>query len=290
MTTPNNVDINIFVYSYKGKYLKDVIQNLIDKSSKKYTVGIGICDQHPLDRREAFEAMGVGYKHLFWDWVSNPSEHRTSNAMYSRSRYMLLISDNVMLSENWDEKLISSVNDNIIISGNSSVKINAKNLFYIKKEKNKIDKITETNFIDRDLIFGTRNSMSALNYPSYLKYNGVEETLSLDLFTKGLSIVAMPTDFYHTVGEPTMETLYVPFSLNHNYNESINLFKNGKNCCISILNRPRSVEDFCNYHSFDFKSLEPLPFATNDVEYDPEKLNFNQVDARRYASTTKAIH
>lgn len=286
----NSPDINIFIYSYKGKHLKDVVQQIIDNSSKNYSIGIGIFDQHPLDRRETFEKLGVGYKHIFWDWLTNHSELRASNAMWSASKYFLLLSDNVMLSKNWDKKLIEACKPGQVISGNHELSISAKNLFYIKKEKTSTEEVTRTDFIDRDLIFGHKETMSALNYPSYLKYNGVEEVLSLDLFTRNVPIFAMPSDFYTLAGEPTMENLYVPFSLNHNYNEAIKLFKNGQNCCSSILGRNLTVDDFSNRHNFNFKELNPLPFETNDVSYDPEKLNFNQIDARRYTATTKAVY
>lgn len=288
--TKINPDINIYIYSYKGKHLKDVVKNIQDKASKKYSIGIGITDQHPLDRRETFKELGVGYKHLFWDWVTNHSELRFSNALYSNSKYFMLLSDNVMLDENWDEKLIDFCKPDMIISGNKSVQISAKNLFYVKKDKEEISDWTQTDFIDRDLIFGDRLTMKKLNYPSYLKYNGAEEVLSLDLFTRNIPIYAAPTSMYSLTNEPTMETLYTPFSINHNYNEAIKMFKTGKNCCGSILNRDKTVEDFSQKHNFDFASLEYLPFDANDVLYDPEKLNFNRVDARRYTATTKAIH
>ena len=288
--TTNNADINIFIYSYKGKYLKDVVQQIIDNASKKYSIGIGIYDQHPLDRKKTFEKLGVGYKHLFWDWLTNHSALRASNAMWSSSKYFLLLSDNVMLSQNWDELLIENYEPGQIISGNHQVSISAKNLFYIQKDKAPITEKIRTDFIDRDLIFGDKKTMAALNYPSYLKYNGVEEVLSLDLFTRNIPIIAMPSDLYTLAGKPTMENLYVPFSLNHNYNEAIQMLKTGHNCCGSILGRDLNVEDFCNRHNFNFKGLEPLPFETNDVQYDPEKLNFNQIDARRYTATTKAVH
>lgn len=288
--TTNNIDINIFIYSYKGKYLKDVIQQIINNSSKKHSIGIGIYDQHPLDRKDIFEKMGVGYKHLFWDWITNHSGLRASNAMWSKSNYFMLLSDNVMLSKDWDVKLIEACKPNQIISGNHQVAISAKNVFYIQKEKIETSEIVQTDFIDRDLIFGDKKTMSNLNYPSYIKYNGVEEVLSLDLFTRGIPVFAMPTDFYTLASKPTMETLYVPFSINHNYNEAITMLKTGINCCGSILGRDLTVDDFCKRHNFDFKSLEPLPFETNDVQYDPEKLNFNQIDARRYTATTKAVH
>ena len=100
----------------------------------------------------------------------------------------------------------------------------------------------------------------------------------------------MQSNFYSYSGPRTLETLYVPFSINHNYNEAIELLQTGKNNFHSIIGREKTIKDFSEYHNFDFNLLHKLPFCTNDVEYDPEKLNFNKVDARRYVATTKAIH
>lgn len=285
------IKINVLIYSYKGKFLKDNVKALIANSSGKYDIGIGVIDQHPLDRKDLFiKEIGVGYRHIFWDFITNPNSYLYSNTMNSPSDYFLVLGDNILLPQNWDEKLISSYVDGTILSGQSKIKLKQKNLFYLEKEYIQSNNVEMTQYINRDFIFGERLVMKRLNFPDYIKYNGVEEILSLELFTKGIDIYSMPSDFYSITNVSTLETLYVPFSINHNYNEAIDLLQTGKNKFHSIVNRERTIKDFSEYHEFDFMLLNKLPFDTNDVLYDPEKLNFNRVDARRYAATTKAIH
>lgn len=283
--------INVLIYSYKGRSLKDNVLTLSKNLSGKHEVGIGIIDQHPLDRRDFFEKeLGFGYRHIFWDFITNPNSYFYSNTKNSTADYFLLLSDNIVLPKNWDDELIKSYTKSTVLSGQGGTKLKAKNLFYLDKEIIDTNKITKTNFINRDFIFASREVMISINFPDYIKYNGVEEILSIDLFTKGVDIYSMPSNFYSYSGPRTIETLYVPFSINHNYNEAIDLLQTGKNKFHSIINRNKTVKDFADYHNFDFNLLNKLPFPTNDVDYDPEKLNFNKVDARRYVATTKAIH
>lgn len=285
------IKINVLIYSYKGKFLKDNVKALIANSSGKYDVGIGVIDQHPLDRKDLFiKEIGVGYKHIFWDLITNPNSYLYSNTMNSPSDYFLVLGDNILLPQNWDEKLINSYTGGTILSGQSKIKLKQKNLFYLEKEYIQSDNVEITQYINRDFIFGDRLVMKRLNFPDYIKYNGVEEILSLELFTKGVDIYSMPSNFYSITNISTLETLYVPFSINHNYNEAIDLLQTGKNKFHSVVNREKTIKDFSEYHNFDFMLLNKLPFDTNDVLYDPEKLNFNRVDARRYTATTKAIH
>lgn len=285
------IKINVLIYSYKGKFLKDNVKALIANSSGKYDVGIGVIDQHPLDRKDLFiKEIGVGYKHIFWDLITNPNSYLYSNTMNSPSDYFLVLGDNILLPQNWDEKLINSYISGTVLSGQSKIKLKQKNLFYLEKEYIQSDNVEITQYINRDFIFGDRLVMKRLNFPDYIKYNGVEEILSLELFTKGVDIYSMPSNFYSITNISTLETLYVPFSINHNYNEAIDLLQTGKNKFHSVVNREKTIKDFSEYHNFDFMLLNKLPFDTNDVLYDPEKLNFNRVDARRYTATTKAIH
>ena len=283
--------LNILIYSYKGRALKDNVKTLIANASGKNDIGIGILDQHPLDRKDIFQKeLGLGYKHIFWDNVINPNSYLYSNTKNSPSNYFLVLNDNIVMNKDWDEQLISSYTEGTVLSGSGKVKLKAKNLFYLEKEIEETDQVTVTNFINRDFIFASKPVMMKLNFPDYVKYHGVEEILSLELFTRGIDIMSMPSSLYSYSGERTLETLYVPFSLNHNYNEAIDLLQTGKNKFHSVVNREITIKDFAKYHDFDFNKLNKLPFDTNDVAYDPEKLNFNRVDARRYTVTTKAIH
>lgn len=285
-------EIDVVIYSYKSRYLQDTLRSLYANSSGKRKVGVKVIDQHPLDRKIQFEEnFDCLYKHVFWDWQRSPLLYKKNSIRKSNARYFLILSDNTLLSKNWDDKLIEFVSNNdVVVSGNKSISLSAKNLFYVEKKKEELLDFGLTQFIDKSFIFGSSHILKALNYPDYLKHNGEEEAISLELFTKGVDIYAAPTSLCSIVENSTIEDLYVPFSLNHNYNEVINLFQNSKNRFTDIENRTRSVNNFSDFHGFDFKQLKPLPFLTNDVEYDPNDLDFNRVDARRFVARTRSIH
>jgi hypothetical protein len=285
-------DIVVSIYSYKGKNLKEVVDNLLKNSSGKRKIKVIVSDQHPLNRRELFSNnKDCMYFHIFWDFVSSPCKHKNNFIKNNLSKYSLILGDTVLLPENWDESLISFVEDkNIIVSGSGGVILSLENIFFLKKEKSYTDNFSITNYINRDFIFGLTSDLSEIKYPTYLKYHGEEEALSIKAFTKGIDIYSAPFGFYSKASEDNIDKIYVPFSLTHNYNEIISLLKNGENSFENINGMSRSVEEFNSFHNEIFKSLNNLPFHTNDVEYDPQALSFNKVDARRYLGNTKAIH
>jgi len=285
-------NIDVLIYSYKGKILKDVVKSLTSSSSGKNDIRVLVIDQHPLLRGTIFDEIeGCSYSHVFWDLQNSPANYKKEFIQHSDADYVLILSDNVILNNNWDEELINFVSQSGgVVSGNKKVSISQNSIFYLKKNYHNSDQFELNNFVDRSLIFFSKQVSENLNYPFYVKYNGEEEALSVDIFTSGLEIYSAPTALYSIIGEPTLEELYVPFSLNHNYNEVVELLNTGSNKFLDTSQRQRSLEDFSRFHGTDMKNIKKLPFQTNDVEYDPMFLDFNKVDARRFVARTKSIH
>lgn len=285
-------DIDVIIYSYKGKLVKDVISSVITNSSGKRKINIVLMDQHPLIRAKTFsEFPNLYYNHIFWDLQISPLFYKNDAVNFSSAEHILLLGDNVLLNKDWDEQLIDfTAKTNSIVSGNNKVSISQESLFYIKKILTESDDFSLTNFIDRDFIFFKRDRFNDFNYPTYLKYNGEEEALSLSVFASGTDIYCAPSKTFTKVGKPTIEELYVPFSINHNYNEVIELLHSGSNAFNDGASWSRSLKDFSDFHGVDFLNINKLPFQTNDVSYDPANMNFNSVDARRFVARTKAIH
>jgi hypothetical protein len=285
-------NIDVVIYSYKGKKLKEVVNNLKEMSSGENNIGIRIADQHPIDRSLTFKSLGVlGYSHLFWDSQKSPCSIKNQGIRNSDAEYILQMGDSIMVSKDWDKNLLKFYeNKKIIISGNEKIHLKQDGLFYIKKEKTNIDNFTLTNYVDRNFLFTTKKIFNLMKYPEYLKYNGEEETISIDMFTAGFDIYSCPTDFFDVIEPPTIGNIYTPFSLNHNYNEVVELLNTGKNKFLFLGARKRSREDFEIFHGIDLKLIKKLPFEANDVAYDPDRLDFNKVDARRFVAKTKSIH
>jgi hypothetical protein len=266
---------------------------LLNNAATDIKISIKIFDQNPVIRKDLFQDIpSCIYEHLFWDWQNSPTLYKNRSINLAKEDYILILSDNVLLSSGWDKKVLDFIEDNnVVVSGSGPIKIEQKNNFYIKKELGISNNFIKNNFIDRSFIFAkTKTLKEKTKYPRYIKYNGEEEIISAELFTNGIDIFSAPSDTYSTIGDSTLESLYVPFSLNHNYNSAIELFKTGKNSFISLLDGVRSIDEFNKYHNDVFLTLFPLPFHTNDVEYNPLKLNFQSVDARKFVARTKAIH
>lgn len=285
-------DIDVVIYSYKGKLVKDVISSVLANSSGKRAINIVLMDQHPLVREKLFaDFPNLYYNHIFWDIQVSPLFYKNYAVNHSKSKYILILGDNVLLNKDWDEQLISFVaKTNAVVSGNKKVSISHDSLFYLKKSLTESESFALTNFIDRDFIFFEKDKFKKFGYPTYLKYNGEEEALSLSVFASGTDIYCSPSQTLTKVGKPTIEELYVPFSINHNYNEVVELLHTGANIFNDGSSWSRSVKDFSDFHKVDFLNINSLPFQTNDVSYDPANMNFNSVDARRFVARTKAIH
>jgi hypothetical protein len=286
-------DISVIVYSYKGKLLKDVVDKIVVNSSGQNNLHIKILDQHPLKRNEVFEKnFSCVYTHIFWDWQNSPISYKKTMLEATTEKYTLFIADNIFVEKNWDSVLVDFVKESDkIVSGRHKLQLQKDGHFFLKKSHTIIDNFEITQFIDRGFVFGkTENFLHGKVLPEYLKYNGEEESMSIELFTNGCDIFAAPSSTYTQIGKNNLEELYVPFSLNHNYNSAIDLLQSGNSIFSSVDGRVRSFQDFSLFHNDIFKLLFRLPFQTNDVEYDPMDLNFNSVDARRFVAKTKAIH
>lgn len=282
-------NISVVVYSYKGRGLDDVIDNL-RATAKSSQLHIDIHDQFPLYRQERFQE--CGYNHIFWDHIYSPIKYKNQSIQSFQTDYCLVISDRVMLEDGWDEKLINFINENptSIVSGNGISRLMFKNLFYIDRVNQFLNNFSINNFIDRDLIFGRTDIIKSVPFPEYLKYNGEEEVLSLRYWSQGTDIYAAPTSLYSKPFANTIETLYTPFSKDHFYNEAVSLMTTGKNNFDDISNNIRNHIDFSNYHKIDLLELKKLPFEKNDVLYDPLSSGYNKLDAKKFMTRTKVMH
>jgi len=280
--------VDIFIYSYKGKMLDDVISGIF--SDKTVQSRIFIFDQSPLFKDRLTKRFSIYYNHIFWDVPTSPSNYVCDFIDATEAEYTMIMSDNIILSSDWFSKLSEfCTSNNAVISGNMETTIKIDGLFYLQKEFKESDRFELNNFIDKDFIFGRSELIKGINYPRYLKYNGINETLSMDLFSRGTEVYSCPTNTYAKSGKNTLETLYTPFSINHNYNYVVELMHHGKNKFIDINKNINTVGDFEKFHSVHLKSINYLPFQVNDVEYDPYSLEFQNADSRKFIDRTRVI-
>lgn len=277
--------IHAHVYSYKNKNLDQVVQALIDNT--KNSLRITVTEQHPVAHKEKFESMGnVGYEHIFWDYQVSPAQYK-HDVIWGRGEiYQLLITDDTVVSKDWDVDAIDIVNEgDIILSGRGRAKLEKHDKYFVRNNPDYSGLFEESQFVDRNFIFGKRSVMRQVEYPVNIKYLGEEELYSLKLFCAGIDVWSAPTDFYEDLGIRTLENLYVPFSLEHNYNDFIDII-NGK----IELAGTRSVAEFMEYHNMGNFNLKPLFYQNNDVPYDYSKLEMQDVGGERFIDNVKAIY
>ncbi len=287
---PNPIDV--VIYSYKNKMLKEVVENLLEKSSKKNAIYLHIFDQHTLTRQDYFDKIeNCGYQHILWDSILGPCFYKNQLLEQSKFTYTMFMSDNIFLKDNWDEELINALpNSGSIISIKNKNKLKQDGIFYFKKEEEVVDKFTSSKFVGRDLIFGHTETLRNIGYPSYLKYYGEEEVLSLMYHANNIKVFCCPDNFYKKEGLNNLETLYTVFSKYHNYNQMIKLIKNEKNDYIDIgLPLMSPISDFYNINGLDIEKTHPLPFEINDVFYNPTDSEFDGIDSKRFMTKINYI-
>lgn len=266
--------IEAIIFSYKNKNLKKVAETLVENTS--LPIHVKIYDQHNLDRQDLFKNQSFEYSHVFWDEIVSPAEYKANIIYQTESEYILVISDDILVSKDWDKTLVEFLNTkDVVVSGSGSLRLSQENPFFLTKNISYSDDFSLTGFIDKNFIFTKTKNIKEI-YPTTIKYRGEEELLSLDLFLKNIEIFSSPSDTYKDLGERTMETKYVPFSLNHGYNDVVERLKS-------------APSNFFKMLRIFPGNINKLPFATDDVLYDPYELEFQDLDGRKFILSVRGI-
>jgi hypothetical protein len=265
--------IDAVIYSYKNKYLKEVVDNLISSTSND--IHIHVYDQHPLDRKEMFDGPQISYNHIFWDYLNSPCEYKSKTIHESSSDYFLVLSDDILLKEGWDEILIDFIKDNrTIVSGVGKQYFKNRDLFTIISESEESNEFIPSNIINKNLIFSRTSTLKPVNYPIYVKYLGEDELLSFRCFEKGYTVYNAPSILGSDLKQRTLENKYRTFSIEHKYGKVLEIIS----------------ASFWKYLGLDKCPILPLPYANDDVLYNPNSLKINDIDSRKFISNVKSIH
>ena len=271
-------EIDIVIYSYKNKNLKIVIDSILQNT--KHDFRITVFDQNPIDRSRVFMDERISYTHIVWDIIHSPCEYK-AHAIYNdlTAKYVLIMSDDIILSDGWDAKAIELVESGYsVLSGNGRARLRLKGKNFIGLSYDYDDEVTLSNYIDRNFIFTKLKTWDNISYPHFLKYNGEPEALSINFLRSGVDIYSLPSHAYSSLDHKTLETIYVPFSINHNYNDAVEMLRS--------LDGERLLSKF----GLDAKEVHPLKYPKNDVLYNPYELKFQGVDARKFISKIKSIY
>jgi len=267
--------IGIGIYSYQNKKLLDTIKEIKEKSSKRNMLFFYVIDQNNLDRTRSFDEpetyKSISYNYVKWDSIKSPIEYKQQAINVLNKTYYMQVGEDLNLIQNWDEYAIDFVskNKNSILTGNSTVFLDNKDAFYIRATRTPSDKYNKINYIDRNFLFGLTEDFKKIDYPKYLKYNGEEETISIEMLNSGLSLYNFP-DEYISINLSGVEKEYMPYSLNHNYNKFVDTYK----------------EEVQRHFNLE---ISPLPFEDNDVAYDPSQSQIDKIGGLRYINKVKEI-
>lgn len=270
--------IDAVVYSYKNKNLPKVVDTLIKNTSSEIT--IHVFDQHPILRDKLFTQENVIYEHIVWDYITSPCLHKQDIIKNSSADYILIISDDILVSENWDESLINFVSKHgHIVSGSGRLMIRQKDLFAFEKVYDDFNSFNYSAWVDRNFIFGKTKNFAEIEYPTHLKYFGEEEYIAAQWHLNGIKIYTSPSKTYSDLNVRTIENLYVPYSLEHNYNTVVEMFK-----------KTPSLHHILECYNINIDNWYKLPYEKNDVAYDPYGLEFDDVDSTKFMAKVSAIY
>jgi len=265
--------IDAVIYSYKNKFLKEVVDNLISSTSND--IYIHVYDQHPLDRKEMFDSPQISYNHIFWDYLNSPCEYKSKTIHESSSEYFLVLSDDIMVKDGWDNILIDFIKDNkTIVSGIGKQHFKNRDLFTIIAESEESDSFVQSSIISKNLIFSKTKTLKPVTYPIKVKYLGEDELLSFSCFEKGYHVYNAPSSLGSDLEQRTLETKYKTFSIEHKYGKVIDTIS----------------DSFWRYVGLDKCPILPLPYTNDDVLYNPNSLKINDIDSRKFISNVKSIY
>lgn len=280
--------LHVFVYSYKNKDIKSVVDNIIDSTSPR-GLSITVLDKHPIDHEELLSEYGnVDYIHEFWDEIVNPCKTKQDCIMLNTSsKYHMIMSDDITLKKNWDVELIDFIHNSetpIVISGAGRQTLTHKDKYFFSLNSSYSSSISLSQCIDRNFIISKTETFKAFSYPTSVKYLGEEELLAIEFFVSGIDVYSGPSDIFEDSKTRTLETLYVPFSIEHGYNSLIDIVRN------PTYGTARTVSEWLDYHDLNPSAIKKLPYQIDDVAYNPYDLKIIDIGGERFISTIKAIY
>lgn len=285
--------LSILLYSYKGKNLKQSVKSIIDNTDSDFE--INIIDQNSLNRRDTFSYdERIIYRHVPWDHQYGLGYFHNEFLQTVQAEYVMLLSDEALLSKGWDSTLIDYAQGrDMVFSGTGPVSISYRDLFSFDVDTKPSESFEITGWVSRYSLFGRLDLINSIEYPSHLKYYGYSELCSLQFFRHRIEVCSIPKSIYTDLGTRNLEKYYAPFSLEHNYNLMVDeLYPDRGVNREEYLLYKSFLPEFLELHGIKERLLK-LPYPTNDVDYDPNKLDVvsatSNVQRQRFTNNAKGI-
>jgi hypothetical protein len=255
--------IRVLFYGYKSKELLDAINQTFKNKSNNNHVTIHVVDQTNISRSDKLD--NVDYRHVMWDALDSPYSYLDQALLFSKDDYFMYVYGAISFEKDWDLKFIDLAKNESVVSGNKDIIFDTNNYkFYPSYIKKELQKTKNIGWINRDFVFMKTELFKKFPGLSKLKYNGFEEVLSLYAAENNVDIYAVESKAVTKLDNDFIKHDYIPFSLNHGYNNVIDIFKNKNNI---FFNSMYCVDLLSSKTKYSFNQLSYLPFSTDDAAY-----------------------
>ena len=245
-------NINVFLYFYKNKNIENIINTLNEKSSKENNIFFDIYDQDNENKfKQYIDKNNMRYNHIFWDKNFGISYYR-NKSLDNQFDYFLEIKNVNFIKNGWDKELIKLCDNNFVCTG-----------------KNKPD---------MNLIFTNKVNSNLLKNMNYLKYYGQDIMLLYLLYKKNISIKKIDDNFVYFNNDTILYSDYIPYSLYHNYNETLFLIKSDK-----------LFVEYCKNIDIDINEYKIKHGQVNDLNYFAYRYNIDNHESEKFKKTIKTL-
>jgi hypothetical protein len=276
--------IFVHFWGYKSKELPEAVNALISNQSGQNKIVVSVYDQTNIAREEKFSS--DFYQHVRWDRIESSYTFLNNSINSAETDYFMYVEGAVYFQPGWDLELVMGhAGRNVIISGNAGVHFQKESNFYPPYKSFESSTANITNWISHDFIFMDTNLFKMFPDISLLKYIGLEDVFSLYAAHLDIRVQSIPSAWCKRIDGGIFSIDYVPFSLKHNYNLVVDLYKEKQNV---FFNDIFCVARLSNLVGFDFSTLSYLPYAHNDISYNPE-MKIDNISAERFSQNIRSI-
>ena len=274
--------ILVHFYGYKSKSMSEAVDILMSNQSGQNIIDVIVYDQTNIARPEKFN--NCEYNHIHWDSLLSRFSYLNNSRSKKGYDFFMYVDGAKLFEKNWDMELVmGNSGRQVVLSGSNNIIFDKENYkFYPKYDKVEISSATETGWVVKDFFFIPFELFAAMPDVSMFKYYGMEELYSMFLANYRIPVVAIPSAWVLDKEPSILERDFVPFSIYHNYNKVIDIFKKENKSY-------EGLENLCLITGYDFSMLNYFPYQINDVEYSLA-MHIDLLSEKRFHDTQKSIY
>lgn len=244
--------VAVFIYGYKNKNLFHIYNELKNKSSNKNIILYYIYDQNNENKDFVYKNLDkVFYNHVFWDNHLGISNHR-NKVLNTKFDYFFEVDNVSSIKNNWDDDLI-----------------NYNKAVIVKKNKNE----------NLSTVFINKTNSYVLKELDKLKYNGEYFYFLYLLYKNNIDYIFFENNFILLNKNTIANSDYIPFSLNHNYNEVLKVIKSDD-----------GFKNFMLKNNIDLNTFNIIQNQNNDVLYKNTIYNIDIFGSEKFKKINKNLY